>query len=349
MRVFIKLFTILFAIIPFAALAQMDIDNVANRSNCNVSFADSIRLSQVSVDYFSKPKYRYERHLIREKRNKLEIINSLAGSMTNLNEPWIETSGGDNSITLLASIMLKHTFTKDKFSLATSFSGKFGYYRVVLDHTLEDGSVEQSPTWYKNQDEVWLSITPSIKMTDHWSYGATVKFRTQFADGYVSSGSQESYHLKSAFLAPGYLDVSGGLIYKSPSTKLPFEISLSPLALSAIYVSNEAVKENAQYKYKDHETNSKTYAEVYGVNPFESSEYEGGSSIQIDFDRYFGKKKSIRYTTSIFSFYGWMSQLTYNNKYTDIGEYEVALEEWTKNKDKVQPMLTIHPTVRWEV
>lgn len=326
----------------------MDIDNVANRRNRHVSFADSVRLQSFDVDYFSPSRYRYQRHLIRQERNLITITSSLTGSMTNLNDPWIETSGGDNSITLLAAINLKHVFTKDKFSLTTAFSGKFGYYRLMLDEKIDDGSTVQTPTWFKNQDEVWMSITPSIKMSEHWSYGATIKFRSQFADGYLSSSSQEDYNLKSTFLAPGYLDLSGGLIYKSPGAKFPVEISLSPLAMSAVYVSSQEVRDNAQYGYKDPAVTKKGYVEPYGVSPFETSKYEGGSSVQIEYDKFFGKKKSFRYATTMFSFYGWMSQLTYNNIISDKDEYESALADWNSTKDGVKPMLSISPTIRWE-
>ncbi len=349
MRTLIKLFALFLALIPLSAQAQMEIDNVANKGNRNVSFADSIRIQNLSsVDYFSRAKYRYERQQIRKERNSLQITSSLTGSMTNLNDPWVETSGGDNSITLLALVTLKHVYTKNLFSLTTSFSGKFGYYRVVLDQTLDDGTVDQVPTWYKNQDEVWLSVTPSLKMSDNWSYGATIKFRTQFADGYLSSGSQNSYNLKSTFLSPGYLDISGGLIYKSPNAKWPFEISLSPLALSAIYVTSEAVRDNAQYSYLNPESNSSSYVEPYGVSPSERSEYEGGSSIQIEYNKTFGKKKFLTYDTTLYSFYGWMSQLTYSNIYGNVDDYEEALDEWNSNADIAKPMLSIRPTVRWE-
>ncbi len=348
MKTYLRLLVLFIALTPLGANAQMDIDNVANRSNRNVSFADSVRLQSLSVDYFSPSRYRYERHLIRQERNTIEITSSLTGSMTNLNDPWIETSGGDNSITLLASLTLKHVFTKDKFSLTTSFSGKFGYYRLVLDNTADDGSVVQTPTWFKNQDEVWLSVTPSLKMSDNWSYGATVKFRTQFADGYVSSSSQEDYNLKSTFLAPGYLDISGGLIYKSPSDKFPFEISLSPVAMSAVYVTSSEVKDNAQYSYGNPESTTSAYVEPYGVSPYQSSVYEGGSSIQIEYDKYFGKSKFLRYTTTLYSFYGWMSQLTSENIYSDTDEYESALSDWNSDQSGIKPSLSISPTVRWE-
>ena len=89
---------------------------------------------------------------------------------------------------------------------------------------------------------------------------------------------------------------------------------------------------------------------AYGLsNANKTSKYEGGSSIQIDFDRTFGKKGIFRYRTTLFSFMGWMSNLNMKNRYTSVSAYEKALQAWDDAQgigDK--PMLQIHPTVRWE-
>ncbi len=332
------------------ASAQMEIDDLAGSDRKKaVSFADSIRQQSIKGgEYYSRNQYRYERAQIRKERNNLEISGGLQGSLTNLNEPWIETSGGDNTVTLLSTLYLKHIFTKDLFSLQTTMSAKFGYYRMMLETELDDGDIESNPVWYKNQDEFQMEVTPSIKISKNWSYGASVKFRTQFAKGYVSSASQEGYNLKSDFMSPGYLDISGGMIYNCPSEKYPVTVTVSPVAMSAVYVTNSEVKENAQYAYKDPEVTTESYVKPYGVDPYSSSKYEGGSSIQIDFDRKFGKNDFLRYTTTIYSFYGWMTQVSQKNIYGDVDEYEAALEEWEVDKDEIEPMLSIHPTVRWE-
>ncbi len=334
---------------PLGAYAQMEIDDLAGGDKVPVvSFADSIRIQKFEVDFYSHPRYRHERMLVRKERNNLEITGALQGSLTNLNESWIETSGGDNTVTLLASLYLKHTYTKNLFSLLTNVSCKFGYYRVMLDETLDSGEIESVPVWFKNQDEFQIDVTPSYKMTKNWSYGATVKFRSQFAQGYVSSGSQNSYNLKSDFMSPGYLDLSGGLIYVCPKPKFPITISISPIAMSAIYVKSAEIRENAQYSYADPSVTAEAYVEPYGIDPYTSSKYEGGSSLQLNFDKSFGKDGFIRYVTTLYSFYGWMSQVTHDNVYGGIKEYELALDEWSTNSEGVKPMLSIHPTCRWE-
>ena len=60
--------------------------------------------------------------------------------------------------------------------------------------------------------------------------------------------------------------------------------------------------------------------------------YEGGSSIQIDFDKTFGQKGVFRYRTTLYSFYGWINQVAQQNLSQKNGiQYE-----------------SIVPTVRWE-
>ena len=38
--------------------------------------------------------------------------------------------------------------------------------------------------WFKNQDEFVISVAPSFKMSDNWSYGSILNFRSQFVNGY---------------------------------------------------------------------------------------------------------------------------------------------------------------------
>ncbi len=317
---------------------------------------ENIDIIEVKVDpeeeydyiIFTKQEHLTPKQALRKERNFLELNGGMQGSLTNMNDPWIETSGGESSVTLLGSLYLKHTYTKNKFSLQTLFDAKFGYYRMAQETTLESGEVTRDPIWYKNQDEVQMEITPSMKFSANWSYGMSTKFRSQFTKGYLSSTSQESYNLKSDFMSPGYLDISGGLIYVCPLKNFPITLTLSPVALSAVYVTNETVRENAQYSYLDH-TNTKTYVKPYGVDPHSSSMYEGGSSVQIYYDKKFGKNEIIRYTTTLHTFYGWMSQIAYKNVYGSISQFDAAMEAWeSDNYSTAEPLLSLRPTVRWE-
>ncbi len=335
---------------PSLASAQMTIDRPKPQEQSNVSFRDSIKAASIDDnEYFSEARYKAERRALRKERNTLEIMGSLQGSLTAYNDPWITTSGGDNTTAVLGSFRLNHAYKRDKMTLTSKIAANLGFNRVKIDTGVDDaGNAINEGVWYKNQDELSVSVAPTISISPVWSYGMTFAFRTQFADGYVSRSQQDIIHLKSGFMSPGYIDISGGMTYKSPNKKLPFTVNIAPLALSAVYVSDEVVRQNFRYQFKDHEDANKKDVEPYGLHWSENSKYEGGSSIQVNFDRTFDKLAKIRYTTSLFSFYGWMTQVSYGNIINDRAEYEQALKDW-KNQDGItKPILGIKPTVRWE-
>ncbi len=332
------------------SMAQMTIDKVETKPE-KISFRDTMKRADTSTEYFSLARYKAERAAIRKERNTLEITGGVMGSLTQYNDPWVDVSGGDNSIATVANVYLKHLFTKGRFSLETKFEGKFGYNRMKVEITSTDENgneiIDRNGVWFKNQDEFYLSVAPSWKMSKNWAYGASVKFRSQFARGYVSRTEQEHKDLKSAFMTPGYLDLSVGLKYESPLEKWPFKVDLSPIALSATYATNDWIRRE-QF---DDEGNRIKKAFAYGIeDPDKNSKYEGGSSIQIDFDRTFGKTGYLRYRTTFYSFWGWITNAGLDNKIRDYGAYREALKEWEANDGniKTKPTLPIHPTVRWE-
>lgn len=319
-----------------SASAQFSIDEVDARQE-NVTFRDPVKSTPVDVAYFNRARYRAERAAIRKERNKLEFGGGLQGALTSYNDPWIKVSGGDNSIALMANLFLNHTYTKNLFSVETKFIAKFGYNRMKVETTSDDGSTSSDGIWFKNQDEFLISTAPSFRMARNWSYGSILKFRSQFANGYVSRTEQKVSDRKSTFLTPGYFDASLGVTYKSPNAKWPFTVNLSPLALSGTFVENAAIRENGY---------------LYGLeDPAKTSKWEGGSSIQIDYDRTFGKRGVIRYRTTLFGFYGWITSVGQRNKYSDYHAFVDAYEAWSsqENPDALdKPVLAIHPTVRWE-
>lgn len=352
MREYIKVLAMMVAllVLPLVASAQMTIDELKPTKQKSVSkFQESVKTEDsLSNDYFSLARYRAERAAIRKERNTLEIISSLQGSMTAYNDPWVNTSGGDNTTAILGSFTLNHKYQREKLTLTSKVTANFGFNRVKIDVTDDEGITTNEGVWYKNQDLLSISVAPTISISSKWSYGTTFAFRTQFANGYVSRSQQGGVELKSGFMAPGYLDVSGGMTYKSTSKTLPFTINIAPLALSAIYVSNETIRENFVYQFSEHIEDNWKYTEPYGVSPYVSSKYEGGSSIQIDFDRTFEKLSKIRYTTTLYSFYGWMTQSSYKNIVEDYDDYIIALAEWNETQTGVKPILGIRPTIRWE-
>ena len=320
------------------AAAQFTIDNVKTRPTSKevVNHKDTVTRSEVSTEYFNQARYRAERAAIRKERNKFEFTASIQGTMTAYNDAWIENSGGDNAVAALAKVLLKHNYKKGKFTIDNKIDAKFGYNRMKVETTLDDGSVDNKGVWFKNQDEFLLETKPAIKFSQNWDFSSIIKFRSQFASGYKSRTEQELEHRKSAMFAPAYFDVSLGLTYSCPKKGFPIKINLAPLAMNSTFVNSELVRQNGY---------------LYGlVSADKTSKWEGGSSVQIDFDRKWGKREWFRYRTTLYSFSGWMTNIGLDNKVRDYGKYVEAYKQWEANGKVAanKPILPIHPTVRWE-
>ena len=336
---------ILYPIIALAALAaterasaQFTIDNVKTRPTSKemVKHKDTVTRSEVSSEYFNQARYRAERAAIRKERNKFEFTASIQGTMTSYNDAWIENSGGDNAVAALAKLLLKHNYKKGKFTIDNKIDAKFGYNRMKVETTLDDGTVNNKGVWFKNQDEFLLETKPAIKFSQNWDFSSIIKFRSQFASGHKSRTEQELHHRKSSIFAPAYFDVSLGLTYSCPKKGFPIKINLAPLAMNSTFVNSELVRQNGY---------------LYGlISADKTSKWEGGSSVQIDFDRKWGKREWFRYRTTLYSFSGWMTNIGLDNKVRDYGDYLEAIKQW-EAAGKVaadKPVLPIHPTVRWE-
>ncbi len=288
----------IFAILALAMLlpatnlfAQVSVDNVAAAED-KVVFENNMKEADVSVDIDSEAKRRAERLMIRKERNTLDFTANLHGSLTAFSESW--QAAGDNTITVLASVNFLHTYKKGRFTLTNNAVGKFGYNNMKIDL-----NGKQRGVWFKNVDEIALSTSPQWALVKNWSYGANVKFRTQFAPGYDARGDKQLGNQRvSNFMTPGYLDASLGFTYILPSEKFPLKVNLAPIAMSATYRTDLDTSKD------------------YGVAAPLRQKYEGGLSVQLDFDKTWGKSGWLRYRTTAYSFYGWITGLA-SNKFSE--------------------------------
>ena len=310
-KLYLSMLFVAFAIT--GAMAQISVDDVNAASDPN--FDNAMKTQQLDADYVSDAKLRADRLAKRKEHNTVDFSANLHGSLTAFSESW--QAAGDNTTTILANINFLHTYKKNKFTLTNTASAKFGYNNMKTD--LGDGV--QKGVWFKNIDEIVLSTAPQWDMVRNWTYGANVKFRTQFAPGYGARGDkQNGVDRISNFMTPGYLDASLGFTYVVPSEKFPFKINLAPAAMSATY-------RHDQYTSKD-----------YGVPAGYTSKYEGGLSVQVDFDKTWGKDGWLRYRTTAYSFYGWITDISSMKKFVP-----TELEDGTMSTYE-----HVVPTLRWE-
>ena len=310
----------IFALLALAMLmpatnlsAQVSVDNVETAETA-VVFENTMKQGDVSVNIDSEAKRRAERLMIRQERNTVDFTANLHGSLTAFSKSW--QAAGDNTITVLANLNFLHTYKHGRFTLTNTAAAKFGYNNTKIDL-----NGEQRGVWFKNVDEIALSTSPQWALVKNWSYGANVKFRTQFAPGYEARGDkQKGTKRVSNFMTPGYLDASLGFTYILPSEKFPLKVNLAPAAMSATYRHDLGTSKD------------------YGVPAGYTSKYEGGLSVQLDFDKTWGKDGWLRYRTTAYSFYGWITDISSQKKFKP-----VELEDGTMSKYE-----HVVPTLRWE-
>jgi hypothetical protein len=297
MRKFYAFLTIVLFASAMELSAQVTVDEPATKTE-KVTFDTNVKDTEVNTEVVQHARRRAERLTIRKERNTVDFTANLHGSLTAFSKSW--QAAGDNTITILANLNFLHTYKHGRFNLTNTASAKFGYNCMKVNETDKGG------TWFKNVDEIALSTSPQWDMVKNWTYGANIKFRTQFAAGYESRGSKI---LVSNFMTPGYLDASVGFTYVLPFEKFPLKVNLAPLAMSATYRIDKRT--------------SKDYGVATG-----RSKYEGGLSVQLDFDKTWGKNGWLRYRTTAYSFYGWITDIASKG-----GESVVPTLRWENTID----------------
>lgn len=283
--------------------AQVTVDETTTQTE-KITFETQVKDSEVNSDVLAEAHRRAERLTLRKERNTIDFTANLHGSLTAYSKSW--QAAGDNTITILASLNFLHTYKQGRFTLTNTASAKLGYNSMKINADDKRG------TWFKNVDEIALASSPQWAMVKNWTYGANIKFRTQFASGYESRGSSNRV---SNFMTPGYFDASVGFTYVLPSEKFPLKVNIAPLAMSATYRLDKGT--------------SNDYGVLTG-----RSKYEGGLSLQLNFDRTWGKNGWLRYRTTAYSFYGWITDLSSAKRF-------VASESTPEYQHVV-------PTLRWE-
>ena len=329
-RIF-TLFTALTACIGMAN-AQATVESATPQEQ--VTFANEVKTEKEAPAFKSEAQLKAEKAAARKERNTIEFNATLNGSLAHFNEHWLKVNGNTNSLTGLGNVLFTHAYTKGKFTIGTKVTGKLGYTYNFVEDNPETEAVEPS-TMSKSQDEWFIQTSPAYVISKSWNVGGSLSLRSQFANGWNST-DKEARKLTSSGFAPAYLIASIGVTYVCPNAKFPIKVNIAPLSMNATYVTNDTVR-NFYYTEKFGETPlddaDRNTPYVYGLTLANGKQrYEGGSSIQVDFDKTFGKKGVFRYRTTLYSFYGWIN--------------EVAQQNDSKKTGAVYE--SIAPTVRWE-
>ena len=346
MRRFLGLILVMMALSVVDAKAQFTVESENKEAKQKVEFKpiQVDKVVGVSTDYYSEAREKAERIKLRRQRNTFTASVSLQGSMAAYNSAW----GGDNSTAVQATASFKHVYAKDKFNITTQGEGRMGYNMVRVEVPVE-GSDEPTlkGVWYKNIDQFWLQTTPGRKMNDHWSYTASARVDSRFANVYKSRTAQERTDITKGFLAPADVSLSLGFTYGSGSKKWPITLSLNALSTSGTVVYNDELKKLYEEK------NATSY---FGVDIDKHAIFSGGSQIQFDLNsRKWGKKGWLTYRTQLITYYGWITNVMNNSKIKAYENYLDELEAWEAIENNPDPKPTavprherLHPTVGWK-
>ena len=330
------------------ANAQITVESATPQEK--VTFSNEIKTEKEAPAFVSEAQIKAEKAALRKERNRYEFNATLNVSLAHFNGYWRKVNGNTNSLTGVGNIIFTHQYKKEKFVLDNKITGKLGYTYNFLPQS------EGASAVTKSQDEWYISTAPAYTLSKQWNVGGSVSLRSQFANGYNGDGK-----LTSMGFAPAYLTIAGGFTYVCPNTKFPIKINVSPISMNATYVASETIRSFyfAEKAFTDVDGNAVTYAQylenndiiskdnqntpyAYGLTLANKNQrYEGGSSIQIDFDKTFGKKGVFRYRTTLYSFYGWINQ---------VAQQRIS-SKWNSDAAHVDNPLhfdNIAPTVRWE-
>lgn len=141
-------------------------------------------------------------------------------------------AGGESSLSGNASVDYHLEYKKEKFSFdhtAHIAYGMVGY----LDKRIQ-----------KTDDKIDLLFGVSNRVSKKWYFTSMVSFKTQFSKGYKNP---DFSHEISDFMAPGYMTVSIGFLYKA---KKNFQLFMSPLAGKVTFVLNQYLANQGAYGVK---------------------------------------------------------------------------------------------------
>ena len=323
-----------------AAWAQFSLDEKHKSLQEQIKFSGSnMKNIKTSTDYDSEARDRLERKRLRKQRNTLSIGYNLQGSMWAANQAW----GGDNTFSVLAWINLNHRYAKDLFSVTNSGEVRMGYNSIRVD-VQEEEEIVRKGVWFKNVDQFWFQTQPARKINDRWAYSATGRISSQLTRSYQSRTAQEDVNLTSSFLAPASVSISLGFTYNTGKPKFPVTISLNALSTSGTLVYSDDLRELYE---------SRGATNYFGVDIDKHATFSGGSQININFNRTWGKTGWFNYRTEIISYYGWITNVMNHAKIRRYYDYMADKRRFEEGKIDVAPIaqprhIELHPTVGWK-
>jgi hypothetical protein len=153
------------------------------------------------------------------------------------------TAGGENSVAVSALGKFFADYTNGNFSNNNSLTLKYGMLKNESDDHAR-----------KSEDLIELISQFNHKFSKNWSATGQINFNTQFANGY---NYPDDSTVVSKFMAPGYLTIAPGLLYKPVDY---FSILISPITARTVFVLDQQLADVGAYG-----VDAATYDTVGGV------------------------------------------------------------------------------------
>jgi hypothetical protein len=160
------------------------------------------------------------------------------------------SAGGEDALMLNSALKLFARYKKDRLSWENSFDGVYGFIK------------NDDYNHRKSDDRLELSTKFGYKASKQWYYGAAFTVKTQFYEGF--DYSKDTMVQVSDFLTPAYVFISLGMDYKLSDI---FSALMAPISGKLTYVNDTA------------------FSELYGVDSGESSRYELGALIRLQYQQ----------------------------------------------------------------
>ena len=140
------------------------------------------------------------------------------------------SAGGENSLTTIGRYTMTADYLKGKHSFINWLDLSLGYSIIGDDKPMKtDDKIEYIPGYL-------------YELKQHWYFSVMGKFRTQFTKGYDYGVDSSNYISK--FMAPGYIDVGPGIMYKPNDW---FMINISPATASWIIVNDQGLADMGSF------------------------------------------------------------------------------------------------------
>lgn len=225
-------------------------------------------------------------------------LNLQQVSLTN----W--AAGGESSIAIGATVEAFSNYEREEIVWENRTRIAYGVIR----------NGDQSNRFEKTNDVLSVNTKYSQKFSEQILMSAAINFKTQMDDGFklerVAGQSERRRVLISDFMAPGYLQASLGLSYRSKDNG--FDITVAPFTGRFTFVLNDSLSN----------------AGSFGVLPGEQIRSEAGISVTGSYKTQIMKNIELRTNYNLFSNYEKFPTTVVNLE----GELNLKVNEYIQSK-----------------